>query len=57
MILDEILKVLKNNGTKKAYTVNNKSYSYEELYMFVSNIYNFLFKENIDKKPIVVFGN
>ena len=57
MILDDILKVLKNNGTKKAYTVNNISYSYEKLYMFVCNIYNFLLKENKDKKPIVVYGN
>lgn len=57
MILDDILDVLKNNGTKKAYTVNNISYSYERLYMLVCNIYNFLLKENKDKKPIVVYGN
>ena len=57
MILDEILDVLKNNETKNAYTVNNISYSYKKLYMFVSNIYNFLLKENKDKKPIVVYGN
>ena len=57
MILDEILDVLKNNETKNAYTVNNISYSYKKLYMFVCNIYNFLLKENKDKKPIVVYGN
>ena len=57
MILDEILNVLKYKGNKKAYTINNKSYSYGELYMFVCNIYNFLLKENKEKKPIVVYGN
>lgn len=57
MILDEILENLKNKGKNKAYTVNNQSYSYEELYKFVCNIYHFLLLENKEKKPIIVYGH
>lgn len=57
MILDQILEILKNNGKNKAYTVNNQSYSYEELYKFVCNIYHFLLLENKEKKPIIVYGH
>lgn len=57
MILDEILKNLKNKGKNKAYTINNKSYSYEELYKFVCNIYYFILLNNKEKKPIIVYGH
>lgn len=57
MILDEILENLKSKGQDKAYTVNNHSYSYEELYKFVCNIYYFLLLENKEKKPIIVYGH
>lgn len=57
MILDDILKVLKERTSNKAYTINDKSYSYKELYKFVCNIYHFLLKENKDKKPVVVYGH
>ena len=57
MILDEILENLKSKGKDIAYTVNNQSYSYKDFYKFVSNIYNFLLKENKKKKPIIVYGN
>ncbi len=56
MILDEILKKLKNSGTHKAYTLGNTSYSYDELYKFVCNLYHFLLSENKEKKPIIVYG-
>jgi len=57
MILDKILENLKNNKNNKAYTINNKSYSYEDFYKFVCNIYNFLLEEDKEKKPIIVYGN
>lgn len=57
MILDDILKVLKKKSSNKAYTINDKSYSYKELYKFVCNIYYFLLKENKEKKPVVVYGH
>lgn len=57
MILDDILKALKEGKSNKAYTINDKSYSYKELYKFVCNIYHFLIKENKDKKPVVVYGH
>ena len=57
MILDDILKVLKERVSNKAYTIDDKSYSYKELYKFVCNIYHFLLKENREKKPVVVFGH
>lgn len=57
MILDEILTVLKEKTNNKAYTINDKSYSYKQLYKFVCNIYHFLLKENKEKKPVLVYGH
>ncbi len=57
MFLNDILQILKEKSNNKAYTVNNESYSYKQLYKYVCNIYHFLLKENINKKPIIVYGN
>ena len=57
MILDEILRILKEKSEDKAYTVNNKSYSYKQLYKYACNIYHFLIKENKEKRPVIVYGN
>ena len=57
MILDEILEKLKSKGKNKAYTVGNKSYSYEELYKFICNIYQFILSNNKEKKPIILYGH
>ncbi len=57
MILDDILKELKNGLNNKAYTIDDKSYTYKELYKFVCNIYHFLLKENSSKQPVVVYGH
>ena len=57
MILDEILKILKCKSDSKAYTVDGKSYTYQELYKFVCNIYHFLLKENKERKPVIVYGH
>ena len=55
--IEESLKILKEKSSNKAYTINNKSYSYKQLYKFVCNIYHFLLKENKEKKPVVVYGH
>ena len=41
MILDEILKNLKSKGNNKAYTINDKSYSYDELYKSILYLWRF----------------
>ena len=43
MILDDILGILKRKSDNRAYTINEKSYSYKELYKYVCNIYNLPF--------------
>lgn len=57
MILDEILTILQEKSDNKAYTINNESYTYAQLYKFVCNIYHFLLKENKQKRPVVVYGH
>ena len=57
MILDEILVQLKNGKQNKAYTINDKSYTYEELYKYVCNIYKFLQNSNPLKEPVMIYGN
>lgn len=57
MILDEILDILKKENDSIAYIEKNISYTYNELYRFVSNIYNFLLLSNTEKRPIIVYGN
>lgn len=57
MILDDILIILKEESTNKAYTINEQSYTYKDLYKFVCNIYHFLLKENKEKRPVIVYGN
>lgn len=56
MILDDILKNLKDVSFKKAYTINDKSYSYNEFYKFVCNIYQFLISKEIPNKTVVIYG-
>jgi len=57
MILEDILERLKNSKQDKAYTEKYISYTYEELYKFVCNIYNFLIENNKEKKPVIIYGN
>lgn len=57
MVLNEILETMKKSRTFKAYTINDKTYTYEELYMFICNIYHFLLIENPEKKPVIVYGH
>lgn len=57
MILDDILEILRKKSDDKAYTINQKSYTYKELYKFVCNIYNFLLEKNKEKKTVIVLGH
>lgn len=57
MILDEILEVMKKSKQFNAYSINDKTYSYEELYKYVCNIYSFLQAENPEKQPVIVYGH
>lgn len=57
MILDEILGILKSKSTNKAYTLNNKSYTYFELYKMVCNLYNHIIENYESAKNIMVFGH
>lgn len=56
MILDDILENLKNKNLKKAYTINNESYTYHEFYKFVCNIYHFLISEKIINRTVAIYG-
>ena len=53
MILDEILDILKKENDSIAYIEKNISYTYNELYRFVSNIYNFLLLSNTAKRVLL----
>ena len=57
MILDDILEILKNKSDNKAYTINEKSYTYKDLYKYVCNIYNFLLQENKQKRQVAIYGH
>lgn len=57
MLLDDILKILKNKSNDKAYTIEDKSYNYAELYKFICNIYKYLLISNPNKQPVVVYGH
>ena len=57
MFLDDILEIFKKKSNQKAYTIGEKSYTYAEFYKYVANIYEFLLKENIGKKPVVIYGH
>lgn len=56
MILDDILEKLNVNNHDKAYTINEKVYTYSELYKFVCNIYQFLIENNYSR-PVIVYGH
>ena len=55
MLLDKILKNLKDSGQQKSYTIGNKSYTYSELNQYVSNIHNFVINIDKEKRPIIVY--
>ena len=57
MLLDEILTQLKEGKQNKAYTIDDKSYTYTDFYKYVCNIYWFLQKSNSLKGPVIVYGN
>lgn len=56
MILNDILDILKSSNNK-AYTLDNETYTYKELYKFVCNLYSYLLENNKNKKTVVVYGH
>ena len=56
MILDEILKNIKSDNNYRAYTINNRTYTYSDFYKYTCNIYNFLIEHEIKNKTVIVYG-
>lgn len=57
MILDDILINLKENGETYCYIVDDKKYSYLQLYSYTCNLYKLFMQKNFSKKPIIIYGN
>lgn len=56
-MLEEILNNLKNPIKYEVYEVDGKVYYNSDLYKYICNIYWFLMKENVSKKPVIVIGH
>ena len=57
MILENILHNLKCLNNDIAYIINDKTYTYSEIYKMVCNLYEFM-KNNCDNKsPILIYGH
>lgn len=56
MLLENILKQIKEHQEQIAYTVNSKRYTYKEFYKYVCNIYWLLLEKNNKQKPVLVYG-
>lgn len=57
MLLENILKQIKEHQDQIAYTVNSKRYTYKEFYKYVCNIYWLLLEKNNKQKPVLVYGH
>lgn len=57
MLLDDILKNLKEYENKKVYSNGKIEYNYGTLYKYVRNLYNYLNKIENGKTPIIVYGH
>ena len=57
MILNDILKNLKNNGNKTFYVNNNEKYTYEMMYKSVKCLYSYLKECRVNKEPVIVYGH
>ena len=57
MLLENILKQIKEHQEQIAYTVNSKRYTYKEFYKYVCNIYWLLLEKNNKQKPVLVYGH
>ena len=56
MILEDILEILREKSNNKAYTIDDRSYTYEQFYKFVCNLYEYLLEENKERRPVIVYG-
>lgn len=57
MLLENILKQIKEHQDQIAYTVNSKRYTYKEFYKYIRNIYWLLLEKNNKQKPVLVYGH
>ena len=57
MLLENILKQIKEHQEQIAYTVNSKRYTYKEFYKYICNIYWLLLEKNNKQKPVLVYGH
>lgn len=56
MILEDILEILREKSNNKAYTMDGRSYTYEQFYKFVCNLYDYLLEVNKERRPVIVYG-
>lgn len=56
-MLESILKNLKNCKNIECYEINNEIYTYEQLYQYTCNIYEYIIKNNKGRTPVVVYGH
>ena len=57
MILDEILNILKTENNSVAYTqADGKTFSYRDLYKYISNVYSFLLEKKV-KGNVIIYGH
>lgn len=57
MLLENILKQIKEHQEQIAYTVNSKRYTYKEFYKYICNTYWLLLEKNNKQKPVLVYGH
>lgn len=57
MILKQILYNLKNNSENIAYRNQSEIFTFSKLYQYVKSMYNYLCKENKEKKAIIIYGH
>lgn len=56
-MLERILKNLKQKEEYECYQINDKKYTNKELYKYTCNIYEYLLKENKEKRCVIVKGH
>lgn len=57
MILNDILNNLKNGKDKILYKNDKEKYTYNEVYYYVQNMYEYLMENSTKKKPVIVYGH
>ena len=56
-MLNKILNNLKMYPEDECYEINDKVYKNKDLYKYVCNIYNYLLKNNPNRKSVIVYGH